>query len=247
MNTNLYNQKDIKFIKAAKLFAEEFATCLSPRHVGSVVVKHGRVIGQGVNGSPSGVLHIEDQYTKISDTEAVFGQGWFYSSSLNQWIKIIKNENGKQEKYLNMKGELISPTYKILSEISKEEMVTTNLDKQRLVSFKEGSQFEIKQIIEKLTCPRYIIGCKSGENLNLCSCVHSEVNSIISAGVESRGATLYCYCPVPCSMCVGVIIQAGISKIVCLKNSGPDYSYQSRSWLNETGIEVIEIDESEIL
>lgn len=246
----MYNQKDLKYLRVAKKIADEFCNCLSPRKVGSIIVKNDRIISEGVNGNPNGILHIENSYIKANKNTAIFGRGWFYSETLKEWIKIMEIQE-KQEKYLTVSGNLITPTYKILSEIHKEEMQQKNLNFQKVVAYKDDENHSNKGIIEKIikepTCPRYIIGCNSGEGLSICGCRHSESNSLFTAGHEARGATIYCFCGIPCVDCTSDIIHAGIVKVVCLSNNGPDYSYQSRSWLNQIGIEVVEIPESEIL
>lgn len=71
-------------------------------------------------------------------------------------------------------------------------------------------------------CRRKEAGYKSGEGLELCPAVHSEVNTILQCallGISSKDSTLYCYCGFPCSNCLKEIINAGITRIVCL-NSG---------------------------
>src|SRR5579863_2568663 len=51
--------------------------------------------------------------------------------------------------------------------------------------------------------------------------VHAEANAIVAAarnGHSLRHATLYCNMP-PCSQCAGLIIQAGIKKVVFFSNT----------------------------
>lgn len=66
-------------------------------------------------------------------------------------------------------------------------------------------------------CPRYPLGAKSGEMLDLCPAAHAEENAILDAarrGVKTKGATLYMTCGIPCFRCLIKIIQAGVSEIV---------------------------------
>ena len=63
--------------------------------------------------------------------------------------------------------------------------------------------------------------------------VHAEVNAILNAG-DVKGCTLYATHP-PCSHCAGVIIQAGITKVVYGR---PSADFRSR-W-NNIGIEMLE-------
>lgn len=44
--------------------------------------------------------------------------------------------------------------------------------------------------------------------------VHAEVNAVVTSGHDLTGATLYCSTGIPCPDCMGVIIQAGIKKVV---------------------------------
>jgi len=76
-------------------------------------------------------------------------------------------------------------------------------------------------------CPRQRMGFKSGEGMEHCVAVHAEINPIMQAakmGISTRGATLYCYCGTPCINCTKEIIQAGITRIVCLGKSGTSHA-----------------------
>lgn len=67
------------------------------------------------------------------------------------------------------------------------------------------------------TCPRQVLGYKSGEGLEWCTASHAERNTIVDAarrGVKVEGCTMYMSCPVPCSPCLIEIINAGIVEIV---------------------------------
>jgi len=44
--------------------------------------------------------------------------------------------------------------------------------------------------------------------------VHAEANAIVFAQKDLKGATLYCYPFMPCTTCAGLIIQAGIKRVV---------------------------------
>jgi dCMP deaminase len=69
----------------------------------------------------------------------------------------------------------------------------------------------------KGVCPRKAIGCKSGENLDMCLAVHAEENAILmcaKAGIKAEGATMYMTCGIPCMLCLNKIIQVGIEELV---------------------------------
>lgn len=66
-------------------------------------------------------------------------------------------------------------------------------------------------------CPRYAIGFKSGQGLEICPAGHAERNALINAarhGIKTKDTTLYMSCGVPCSPCLVEIINAGVKEIV---------------------------------
>jgi dCMP deaminase len=92
-------------------------------------------------------------------------------------------------------------------------------------------------------CPRRKMGFESGQGLHICPAAHSERNAILSAalnGIATKGTTLYAYCNCPCMECCKEIINAGISKVVCL--NGKDYDPYGRLYLKEAGVELVQID-----
>jgi dCMP deaminase len=67
------------------------------------------------------------------------------------------------------------------------------------------------------TCPRQVLGYKSGTHMELCPAQHAEENAISNAarlGVSVIGSTLYMNCVVPCKNCYGTLINSGIIEIV---------------------------------
>jgi deoxycytidylate deaminase len=68
-------------------------------------------------------------------------------------------------------------------------------------------------------CPRK--KSKSGRKMEVCPSVHAERKGILKAakaGFMVRGATLYCWCGIPCKDCVIEILEAQVRKIVCLND-----------------------------
>ncbi|MGM0409135.1 MAG: deoxycytidylate deaminase [Bacillota bacterium] len=57
------------------------------------------------------------------------------------------------------------------------------------------------------------VGCAIGEDNHCHRAVHAEINAIIQAGKESKGAILY-VTHQPCINCCQAIIQAGIEKVI---------------------------------
>jgi deoxycytidylate deaminase len=83
------------------------------------------------------------------------------------------------------------------------------------------------------TCPRKPIGALSGKRLELCTCIHGEVDAIIRANRDVSGCYMICYCGVPCIECTKVIINAGIDTVVGINHGRGDYSPNSSRWLFE--------------
>lgn len=107
-------------------------------------------------------------------------------------------------------------------------------EKYNLISdddFGAGYEFAGKAA-ECKTCPRRLIDAPSGERSELCSCGHAERHAITNAACELAGASMFCWCGVPCIQCTDSIIQAGIKEVYALEVSGPDY-HQGCRWLFE--------------
>jgi dCMP deaminase len=65
-------------------------------------------------------------------------------------------------------------------------------------------------------CLRQDEGVPSGERAEICRGLHAEQNAVIQAafhGVSIKGSTLYCTNR-PCSICVKMLINAGVAEIV---------------------------------
>ena len=95
------------------------------------------------------------------------------------------------------------------------------------------------------TCPRKLIGAKSGERLELCSCAHSEANAITNAAQSVHGAYLFCWCGPPCfETCAKAIVNAGIARVYCLAgDESVAYGSFKTKWLFEkSGVELVPID-----
>ena len=65
-------------------------------------------------------------------------------------------------------------------------------------------------------CARRQQGIASGTNYQLCGCQHAEANVVANAarnGVSVYQATMVCTTQ-PCSTCMGILANAGISKVI---------------------------------
>lgn len=97
-------------------------------------------------------------------------------------------------------------------------------------------------------CPRRVLGYRSGEGLHICQAAHCERNAILNAarnGVKTDKTTLYCWCCLPCSECAREIINAGVSRVVCLY-SETTYDKLSHFIFEKAPIEVFMVKETDI-
>jgi len=100
------------------------------------------------------------------------------------------------------------------------------LDMNLLAKYKKIDP-HFDESIEVTTCPRYILGFKSGEGLEWCVAGHAERNALINAareGISTKDAKLYMDCGVPCTPCLIEIINAGIKEIIVTKMEFYDIS-----------------------
>ena len=89
-------------------------------------------------------------------------------------------------------------------------------------------------------CIRKEMNVGSGQRHELCRGLHAEQNAIVQAawhGVKIKDATLYCTYQ-PCIICVKMMLNAGIKKIV-FQGSYPDEL--SSKMIKESKIEVIHL------
>ena len=94
-------------------------------------------------------------------------------------------------------------------------------------------------------CLREKLGVPSGERHELCRGLHAEQNAIIQAakhGISIKGSTLYCT-HMPCSICMKMIINAGIVEVV-YQEGYPDEL--SESFIKQSGIKVRILKKEEV-
>jgi len=76
------------------------------------------------------------------------------------------------------------------------------------------------------------IGCareehKLGSHQELCRATHAEQNAVANAasmGIATLDSELYCYPDAPCSLCIKILINAGISTIHVLSVNHPSWN-----------------------
>jgi len=75
--------------------------------------------------------------------------------------------------------------------------------------------------------------------------VHAERNALLFANKDVEGCHIYTYPFIPCSVCAGMIIQAGIKRVVSVKNNNLRWQQDfkvSRGLFHESGVTLIEYD-----
>jgi len=79
--------------------------------------------------------------------------------------------------------------------------------------------------------------------------VHAERNALLFANKNVEGCHIYTYPFMPCPVCAGMIIQAGIKRVITVKNKNSRWQQDfkvSRDLFHESGIILIEYDHSAI-
>ena len=93
--------------------------------------------------------------------------------------------------------------------------------------------------IDKNVCPRYTLGYKSGQGLDICIAGHAERNALINAarvGISTKGLKMYMNCPTSCKDCLIEIINAGIEEIIVTE--GDFYDETSKYLLEHSNLKV---------
>jgi dCMP deaminase len=112
-------------------------------------------------------------------------------------------------------------------------------DRQILSTGYNGAPSGLKHCAE-VGCIRAELGVAPGERHELCRGLHAEQNAIIQAayhGVPITGSLLYCTHH-PCSLCVKMIINAGISQVFYLEGYPDDLAV---TLITESGIIVKQV------
>ena len=114
-------------------------------------------------------------------------------------------------------------------------------DKKILATGYNGAPVGMKHCID-VGCLRAERNIPSGERHELCRGLHAEQNAIIQAayhGVRIQGATLFCT-NLPCSICIKMIINAGIRTVVYLEGYADALSLDL---IADSGMELIKFNE----
>jgi len=97
---------------------------------------------------------------------------------------------------------------------------------------------------DEVGCLREKLGIPSGERHELCRGLHAEQNAIIQAalhGVSTKDSVLYCtHCP--CSLCVKMLINAGVSKVI-YREGYPDWL--AKEIAKEAGLPLVQFSQED--
>jgi dCMP deaminase len=113
-------------------------------------------------------------------------------------------------------------------------------DKRILSTGYNGAPIGLTHCIDS-GCLRERLNIASGERHELCRGLHAEQNAIIQAayhGVSINGADIYST-HLPCSICIKMIINAGIERVYYLDGYSDDLAMEL---VNESGIILKKVD-----
>lgn len=200
MFDSLISDKHIKTnMKLALYIASQNDICFS-RKIGTVITDINSVIlSVGINGPPRKTPHCDSEdyiaeilWDKLSD------------DNKSQLTAIAKERNSTSDKEFDN----LACSIATFAPISRTFSSTAHAVGRLL----DGCKM----------CPRKMLGSKSGENSDWCSCAHSEANSITNAKCSLEGGFLFCSCEnLSCTYCTGLIINAGIKEVHFV--AGPEY------------------------
>lgn len=113
-------------------------------------------------------------------------------------------------------------------------------DKKILATGYNGAPVGMEHCLD-IGCLREELKIPSGERHELCRGLHAEQNAIIQAafhGVSIKGSTLFCT-NLPCSICIKMIINAGIETVVYLDGYADALSLDL---IAKSGVQLIQFD-----
>lgn len=112
-----------------------------------------------------------------------------------------------------------------------------------------GAPRKTKDCFERNNCLRRELSIPSGQRYELCRSVHSEQNAIINSarsGVSLLGAKMFLYSvkldeegnktlldAYPCFICKKMIVNAGISEVVCQQKNKKLKTYKVNDWIRD--------------
>ena len=132
----------------------------------------------------------------------------------NEFEKDILNTEKWDERYLRIVKEVEkwSTCYR------RQVGAVITKDNRIITTGYNGAPSGTKNCLELNSCRR--INIPSGQNAELCRAIHAEQNAILQAarlGISLKDATLYCSNK-PCVICMKMIINSGITRVVYLED-----------------------------
>jgi dCMP deaminase len=103
-----------------------------------------------------------------------------------------------------------------------------------------GAPRKTKDCFERGFCLRDKMNVPHGQRYELCRSVHAEMNAIINAaraGVSLLGGDVYIFCydrdGFPCFMCKKMMVNAGLSRVICSTKDGNYKIFQVEDWIKD--------------
>ena len=152
-------------------------------------------------------------------------------------IRYMKHERPDWDSYFMEIADIVSKRSTCLRR-NVGALIVKN--KRILATGYNGAPSGLKHCIE-VGCLRDQLHVASGERHELCRGLHAEQNAIIQAafhGVSIEGAHVYCT-HLPCSICIKMLINAGIEKVSYLDGYPDELSLKM---IDESSIEIRKID-----
>jgi len=201
-----------KFMKIAKVIAEDNQACHS-RKIGVVIVSNdNRLISMGYNGSVEGAPH--------NDSEQYLAHLWANLLNEDQKIKAVAKHN-LDNVIIENSCHLDRATCDGYGEDFVRKFTNCGTCPRRLLDLPSGVGLEY-------------CNCSHAER--------NAIFNAARKGIATEGAKIICWCGVPCHDCSIAIVQAGIKKVYCLETTGPDYSVSSRGIFQMAGVELNRIN-----
>lgn len=123
-----------------------------------------------------------------------------------------------------------------LTHVEKEKFIgAANCSSNK--DFDEQLEDSCNKLHDCKQCPRKLLGYKSGERLEACSCIHCEVNAITGASGDLHGSYMFIWDIPPCLECSKLIINVGIKKLFLVE--APAYNPVSETLLKMGDVEIV--------
>lgn len=138
----------------------------------------------------------------------------------DEFIKKINKQDKWDERYLR----IVKEVEKWSTCHRRHVGAVITKDNRIITTGYNGAPAGLPNCLELNSCRR--INVPSGQNAELCRAIHAEQNAILQAarmGISLKDATLYCSNK-PCTICMKMIINSGITRLVYLEDYPDLYS-----------------------